>query len=122
MPARPPAPTTSGRHLLDPESPLLAQAAPTARVEITVDPKIYDGYVGRYQLAPAAILTVTKTDNHLFAQLTGQPRVEMFATSETEFFLKAVAAQLTFDVDGQGRATAVTLHQNGRNPRAPRIE
>jgi serine-type D-Ala-D-Ala carboxypeptidase/endopeptidase len=40
-------------------------------IEAAVDPQLYDGYVGRYQLAPAAILTVTRSDNRLFAQLTG---------------------------------------------------
>ena len=46
----------------------------------------------------------------------------MFASAEREFFLKVVDAQLTVDVDAQGRATAVTLHQLGRDQRATRIE
>ena len=119
----PAGPDDIGRHLLDAESPLLApQTAPKSRTEIAVDPGIYDGYVGRYQLAPSSILTVTKTDNHLFAQLTGQPSFEVFPESAKEYFYKVVDAQLTFDVDSGGKATAVVLHQNGANVRAPRIE
>jgi hypothetical protein len=113
-------PDDIGRHLLDPESPLLAPAQ--AHTEAAVDPKLYDGYVGRYQLAPAAILTVTKNDNHLFAQLTGQPSIEVFPESAKDFFYKVVDAQLTFDVDSDGKAVAVVLHQNGATVRAPRIQ
>jgi hypothetical protein len=56
------------------------------------------------------------------AQLTGQPRLEIFASSEREFFLKVVDAQMTVEVDSQGRAAAVTLHQLGRDQRAARVE
>jgi CubicO group peptidase (beta-lactamase class C family) len=116
-------PDDIGRHLLDTRVPLMAPAAPPkTHTEVAVDPKIYDGYVGRYQLAPTAILEITRADNKLFVQLTGQPAFEIFPEAPTEYFLKAVDAQLTFETDGQGRATAVILHQLGRNPRAVRIE
>ena len=47
-----------GMHLLDSRIPLLP--APREHKEISVDPKIFDGYVGLYQLAPNSILTVTR--------------------------------------------------------------
>jgi serine-type D-Ala-D-Ala carboxypeptidase/endopeptidase len=116
-------PDDIGRHLLDPKLPLLAaQTAPVSRTEIPVAPTILDGYVGRYQLAPSAVLTITKTDTRLFVQLTGQPSFEIFPESDTKFFLRVVDAQLTFETDDKGRATAVVLHQNGLNQRAPRVE
>lgn len=116
-------PDDIGRHLLDPELPLLAPAkTQTQHTAVKIDSKLYDNYVGRYQLAPSAILTVSREDDHLFAQLTGQPRLEIFAEGEKNFFLKVVDAQLTFETGGQGKATAVVLHQNGVNQRAPRIE
>ena len=72
----PAGPDDIGRHLLDPQTPLLAQNAPVrtppkTHTEITVDPKLFEGYVGRYQFAPAILLTVTRDGGHLFAQLTG---------------------------------------------------
>ena len=116
-------PDDIGRHLLDARLPLLAPAAPPkTHTEVSVDPKIYDGYVGRYQLAPAIIMTITRTNNQLFVQLTGQPAFAVFPEGPTEYFLKVIDAQLTFETDGQGKATAVVLHQNGRNARAPRVE
>jgi serine-type D-Ala-D-Ala carboxypeptidase/endopeptidase len=115
-------PDDIGRHLLDPESPLLAQKAPVAHTEVAIDPKLYEMYAGRYQFAPAVILAITRTDDHLFAQLTGQPAFEIFPESDTRFFLKVVDAQLTFERSADGKAAAVVLHQNGRDQRATRVE
>ena len=109
-----------GMHLLDSHVPLLP--APKEHKEITVDPKIFDGYVGRYQLAPNFILTVTRDGDQLFTQATGQPKVQIFPESQRDFFLKVVDAQITFETDANGRATSLTLHQNGANMPAKRIE
>ena len=37
----------------------------------------------------------------------------MFPESETEFFLKATEAQLTFVKDATGKVTGLILHQDG---------
>ncbi len=89
--------------------------------ENPVDKGIFDNYVGRYQFAPGAVIEVTRDADHLYVQLTGQPRFEVFAESERRFFLKIVDAQITFEADGQNPATALTLHQGGRDQRAARI-
>jgi D-alanyl-D-alanine-carboxypeptidase/D-alanyl-D-alanine-endopeptidase len=116
-------PDDIGRHLLDGESPLLAPPAPAkTRTEVAVEPQVFDRYIGRYQLAPTAILSITREGSHFFAQLTGQPRFEIFAEGPKDFFLKVVDAQLTFEVDASGRATKAVLHQGGRDAPAPRIE
>jgi len=108
-----------GMHLLDPRVPL---AAPKEHKEITVDPKILDGYVGRYQLAPNFILTITREGDQLNAQATNQPKLPIFPEGERDFFYKIVDAQITFETDANGRATSLTLHQNGANMPAKRIE
>lgn len=110
-----------GRHLLNASYPLLKAEPPAAHQQITLDPKIFDHYVGQYELAPNAILTMSRDGGRFYTQLTGQPTFEVFAESERKFFLKVVDAQLTFDVDAQGTATQVTLHQNGRDMVAKRM-
>jgi D-alanyl-D-alanine-carboxypeptidase/D-alanyl-D-alanine-endopeptidase len=120
-------PDDIGMHLLDPEVPLLPAGSPgatpaRARVEVPVDAKLFDGYVGRYQLAPTAVFTVTREGDRLYAQLSGQPTFQIFPESATEYFYKVVDAQLSFETDAQKRATALVLHQNGKDLRAPRIE
>jgi CubicO group peptidase (beta-lactamase class C family) len=108
-----------GMHLLDSHAPLLP--APKEHKEVAVDPKIFDRYVGRYQLAPDFILTITREGDQLFAQATGQPKLQIFSESTKDFFYKAVDAQVTFETDANGRATSLTLHQNGANMPAKRI-
>jgi D-alanyl-D-alanine-carboxypeptidase/D-alanyl-D-alanine-endopeptidase len=109
-----------GRHLLVPSLPLLS--APPERKEIQIDPKVLDSYVGRYELAPNFILDITRDDSRLYVQATGQPRFELFPSAEHEFFLKVVDARLTFTMSAEGRATGVTLHQNGASQPARRLE
>jgi CubicO group peptidase (beta-lactamase class C family) len=109
-----------GMHLLDSHVPLLPP--PKEHKEIAVDPKLFDRYVGQYQLAPNFILTVTREGDKLMTQATGQPMVQIFPESEREFFLKVVDAQITFETDSTGRATGLVLHQNGANMPAKRIE
>lgn len=96
------------------------EGEPVAPKEVTLAPGVLEGYVGRYDLAPGLAITVTRQDTRLFVQLTGQPSIEVFATAPREFFYKVVNAQLTFEVGADARATAVILHQNGRDMRAAR--
>jgi hypothetical protein len=122
----PTGPDDIGMHLLDAEMPLLSRAAPGVgprlqRSEVAVDPKVFDGYVGRYELPHGGIFKVTKDADHLFVQLAAQPSFQVFPESTTEYFYKVVDAALSFERDEHGKATALVLHQNGRDQRAPRI-
>lgn len=94
---------------------------PKERVAIQVDPKIYDAYVGKYELRPDFILTITLDGNRLLTQLTGQPMTEIFPESESKFFLKVVDAQLTFVKAEDGKVSHVILHQGGRDQKATRL-
>ena len=108
-----------GLHLFDRSNPL--SKPPKERQEISVNPKLFESYVGRYQLAPEFVLTVTTEGERLFVKATGQPKAEVFPESETKYFYKVVDAQITFDVDAEGRATGLTLHQNGQNVPGKRV-
>ncbi|HXD33304.1 MAG TPA: serine hydrolase [Pyrinomonadaceae bacterium] len=91
------------------------------RKEVTVDPKIYDTYVGDYELGPNFIFTISNENGKLMGQPTGQPKSELFPTSETEYFLKVVDAQITFVKDEAGNVKQLILHQNGRNMEAKKV-
>jgi D-alanyl-D-alanine-carboxypeptidase/D-alanyl-D-alanine-endopeptidase len=107
------APDDIGFHLLDARVPLTP--APKPRTEIAVDPAVLETYVGVYQLAPTFTLTITREGGSLFGQGTGQPKLQLFAEAPTEFFLKEVDAQITFEKDPTGRVTRLVLHQGGMN-------
>ena len=80
--------------------------------EVSVRPATLAGYVGLYKAGPYSVITVTHDRSQLAMQLTGQSSVPIYASSTTKFFAKTVDAHMTFDVDAQGRATAIEFYQN----------
>lgn len=98
----------------------MAQAG-AERKAIKLAPAVYDAYVGRYELSPDFAITVTREADGLSIQATDQPKFEVFAESESKFFLTAVDAQITFVRNEKGEVTHLILHQNGANQTAKRI-
>lgn len=82
-------------------------------VKVPVEDAILETYVGKYELMPGLILTITKSDNQLILQLTGQGEIPIIPISQNKFVLKGVEAQLTFNINEAGEVESVTLHQNG---------
>jgi CubicO group peptidase (beta-lactamase class C family) len=111
-----------GRHLLISQYPLAKLEPPKERKEIKLDARILDAYVGEYQFAPGLSFTITREGDQLFAQATGQGKIELFAETETDFFLKVANAQITFVKDDKGQVTHLVLHQNGGNQKAQKIK
>jgi DNA-binding transcriptional MerR regulator len=96
------------------------QARP--RIECRIDPALLDDYAGHYRFDFEAVMTVTRTATGLRAQLSTQPALDIFAESETQFFYKAVQAQITFVRDRTGAVNKLVLHQNGLDMDAERID
>ena len=96
--------------------------APDEKPSITVATEILETYVGKYELQPGFIIEVTTTNGQLFAQLTGQAQFEMFAEDEDTFYLKVVTASIDFNKDESDSVTSLTLHQNGQDMPANKIE
>ena len=85
-----------------------------APIETQVNEKFLDSYTGEYELQAGFTITVTKEGNRLFAQATGQPKFELFSTSETHWFLKVVDAKVEFIKDGSGKVSKLILNQGGQ--------
>ena len=94
---------------------------PSERQEITVPADVLKRYVGTYAIAPGVNVMITLVGEHLFAQMSGQQRLQLFAQSETSFFMKAVEAQLDFVTDASGAVTQLVSHQGGHDTNAKRI-
>jgi CubicO group peptidase (beta-lactamase class C family) len=111
-----------GQYLLGDRADVQDFKPPTTRKTAKIDPGILERYVGQYkfQNLPATI-TVTRKDNRMFACLTGQPTLEIFPESETDFFYKVVDAQLAFVKDSTGSVTQLILHQNGRDQKLTKV-
>ena len=93
---------------------------PGERKEITLESKFLDRYAGDYQVGPL-LITVTNEGGHLMVHPKGQPKLEAFASSETQFFLKVVDAVFTFVPGDDGRAKELQLEQGGMNLSGKRV-
>jgi CubicO group peptidase (beta-lactamase class C family) len=90
--------------------------------QITVDPKVLDRYVGRYGDPPGLILVIRREGDHLSVQENDEPKQELFGESDRDFFSKVADDVFTFEVDSQGRVTAMTLHTDGKDIPLKRID
>jgi len=89
-------------------------------VELSVE--VLESYVGVYEITPEFAITVSRKDNQVFAQATGQPEFEIFPSAENEFFLKVVEASVTFNKNEKGEINGLTLHQGGQNTPATKVK
>ena len=90
------------------------------RKEITLPVATLSKYVGTYEVAPGINMMMRLVGDHLTTQLTGQQQIQVYAESETKFFLKAVEAQLEFFTDASGAVTHAVMYQNGRERKVVR--
>lgn len=104
---------------------------PREKVIVKVDPRIYDSYVGEYEIAPGLILFVTREGDKLLSRAmpiptppsaTGQPKSEMFPESETTFFVKDADAQFTFVKNDEGQVIQVDIQRATRLFQARKIK
>jgi hypothetical protein len=93
--------------------------APPAPQEIQVAPQLLAKYAGTYDLGGTDV-TMTVENGRLMTQITGQPKFELFAESDTKFFLKVVPAQVEFFTDPSGAVTYLVIHQGGNDAKASR--
>jgi CubicO group peptidase (beta-lactamase class C family) len=100
----------------------LPYEVPRVREAVEVDPKVLDSYVGRYRLSPELVLEIVREGDRLFGAPTGQDRAELVPSSEAEFYVESVRAEIVFLRDDEGNATGLVLTQGGREMNADRIE
>jgi hypothetical protein len=67
-------------------------------------------------------VTISKENGRIFAQPTGQTKLEMFPVSNTDFVLKEINAKLSFVKGEDGKANKIKLRMNGADSELPRIE
>src|SRR5688572_22979736 len=95
---------------------------PTERIAINLDSKIYDAYIGKYEIAPNVVLDISKEGEKLMSQTTGQPKMELLPESEIEFFIKGFTAQFVFVRDGTGRVAKLIINQEGQRVTAKKLK
>jgi hypothetical protein len=107
-----------------PVKPAPAGPRPAAKTltAITPDTAAYRLYTGKYALAPAVVMAISTEGDHIYEQLTGQARFEIFPSAPAEFFMKVVDARISFMKNEQGVVDQLVLHQGGKDIPAKRVE
>ncbi len=94
---------------------------PQERPLFRLDPSIYQGYVGRYQVTPDYALDVTYEDYYLVIRPTGQAPTRFFVESQTFFFSIDPYVRIQFLSDDKGRVTGLVLWQQDFKQEAKKI-
>lgn len=88
-----------------------------------VDPKVFDAYVGRYDLSPSVAFTVTREGDKLFGERTGRGKQPLIPETETVFFTPgAPRSRKLFVRDGAGRVLRMIDRRDGRDLVWTRVE
>jgi hypothetical protein len=90
------------------------------RKEITLSPRILGQYVGTYELQPGLEMVVTLDGDKLMAAANQGGKAQLFAESETKFFVKVVDADFEFIRDDKGVVTHLIMHQGPTEIKAPK--
>jgi CubicO group peptidase (beta-lactamase class C family) len=104
--------------------------AKAENVEIKLDPRIYDAYVGQYKLvnAPPEVVevsgdsfTITKENKRLYLQ-SKLGKVEIHAETENSFFIKEDNTKILFKKEGNGEVAGITVDAMGLGLRIIKAE
>lgn len=110
-----------GKHLIDSGYVLLKASPPPTRRAIALDPKVFDTYVGKYEIAPNSTIVISRDGERFFAQATGSAKTEIFSDTATHFYTNDADAEATF-VKNQDVVTHMVLLLNGHATQARKIE
>ncbi|MDX1585704.1 MAG: serine hydrolase, partial [Balneolaceae bacterium] len=112
-----------GEYMEQRETEADEEGEPETAEAFEYDPANFEPLTGRYELKiqPGFILTFSRDGDRLYTQATGQPEIDIRATSDSTFSLVGVNADITFHLKEDGSADSLTLHQNGHHV-ATRIE
>ena len=84
-------------------------------IEVAAD--VLDRYVGWYELGPFRALTVTREDDRLFVQATGEPKIQLFAHGKKEFMPADGGTVIIFMSDSKDQSAGLLLHEPDRGVR-----
>jgi hypothetical protein len=94
--------------------------------EIAVDPKLFDKYLGTYQLdasRPARnfSIAITREGDRLFAQIADR-KTPLSPESARDYVLKGSDTEIIFASDGKRRTKELILREGGTDTYLSRIE
>src|SRR5437763_7249684 len=100
------------RHLLRPDFPL-AKAANTKHIEITLDPKFLDSYVGRYEAKGEGTFTIARENDFLTIEAAadwGLPKLPIRPERQRDVFATELPLRVTFHTVCDGKVRSLTIY------------
>lgn len=94
---------------------------PVEKTLYRLDPSIYPGYVGRYEVTPEYALVVSHEDYYLVIRPTGQAPTRFYVESQTFFFSVDPYIRIQFHADEKGDVTGLTLWQQDFKQEARKV-
>lgn len=94
--------------------------ATPVRKPVAINPKVYDDYVGYYEI-DAYVGSVKRQGDALLLQADDGTPQQIYPLSETEFFFKGIPGSLRFVRDARGKVTEIVANFAGSDRRAKRI-
>jgi CubicO group peptidase (beta-lactamase class C family) len=102
--------------------PLESESLSARRKTIIVSSEILKQYTGTYQIKANVNISIRHQDNTIFLLAPGQTKaIELFAESDTNFYVKVSPVEITFNRNQKGEITSLTLNQSGRQILANKI-
>jgi CubicO group peptidase (beta-lactamase class C family) len=87
---------------------------PQERKTVSLNTKTLEKYIGQYRIGPNLLSAITLENGHLMVQATGQPKLQIYAESETNFFFKSIIAEIVFVKNKQTSVPGLIFRQ-GKN-------
>jgi dipeptidyl aminopeptidase/acylaminoacyl peptidase len=87
-----------------------------------VDAEVLATYAGSYKLTNYDVeILVTQEEENIYLQVPGQPKAEMFPSSETDFFFKVAPSTVKFFHNDDGSVSHLILYSQGSGTRANKV-
>ena len=100
----------------------LPYEVPEEKKSVQLPEDVLKSYVGEYWVSEDYKVNITLENGQLKAQVTGQPRVDLFAQKTDLFFVKIVDAQVEFKKDSTGKVQKLVFYQGGAIVEAVKVK
>jgi len=94
----------------------------SGRVAVKLPYATLERYLGDYAQSDNAFVTIRREGDHLLADFSSGPKVELLAESEDHFFTKDGDAGMVFANDGSGQAPSAAMTQMGKELPLRRVD
>ena len=87
-----------------------------------IDSHIFESYKGKYEIQPGVTLDVYTDSSKLMVKAPDGARIQLLPLSDSEYFIEVADVQISFGKIENGKVDKLTVHQNGRDSEAKKIE